>query len=148
MKTKCLAVTAAAFAAAGMIVGMLTHAMMLNFGTSGMTMAATHPMTFGLGCGGFLFALIFERMYKLSDSKLARPAYFIYIIGVALTVIMLFVRGYAQMSGAVLTSGEDAAISGIAGIGHTVLAVGMVLFFIILIKRSFASHEDKKDDAE
>ena len=61
---------------------------------------------------------------------------------------MLFVRGYAQMSGAVLTSGEDAAISGIAGIGHTVLAVGMVLFFIMLIKRAFASHENKKDDAE
>lgn len=135
MKAKILAITAAVFALLGMIVGIVYHGAMLSFGfKGGSAMAATHPMTFALGCGGFLLALIFEKFYTLSRSKLSRPAYFIYIVGVVLTVVMLIVRGYAQMSGAVLTDGQDAMISGIAGIGHTIVAAGMALFFIMLIK--------------
>ena len=60
MKTKCLAFTAAVFAALGMIVGIVYHGMMLSTGTGGTAMAATHPMTFALGCGGFLIALVLE----------------------------------------------------------------------------------------
>ena len=135
MKAKVLVISAAAFAALGMAVGIIYHGAMLSFGFSGgSAMAATHPMTFALGCGGFLFALIFEKFYSLSKSKLSKPAYFIYIVGVVLTVVMLFVRGYMQISGAALTDGQDGMISGIAGIGHTIVAAGMVLFFIMLIK--------------
>lgn len=148
MKTKCLAFTAAVFAALGMIVGIVYHGMMLSTGTGGTAMAATHPMTFALGCGGFLIALVLEKLFAVSESKLAKPAYFVYIVGVAMTVIMLIVRGYFQMSGTELTSGADAAISGIAGIGHTVLAVGMALFFVALFRRIFAAEKSSDKGAE
>ena len=148
MKTKCLAFTAAVFAALGMIVGIVYHGMMLSTGTGGTAMAATHPMTFALGCGGFLIAFVPEKLFAVSESKLAKPAYFVYIVGVAMTVIMLIVRGYFQMSGTELTSGADAAISGIAGIGHTVLAVGMALFFVALFRRIFAAEKPSDKGAE
>ena len=148
MKTKCLAFTAAVFAALGMIVGIVYQGMMLSTGTGGTAMAATHPMTFALGCGGSLIALVLEKLFAVSESKLAKPAYFVYIVGVAMTVIMLIVRGYFQMSGTELTSGADAAISGIAGIGHTVLAVGMALFFVALFRRIFAAEKPSDKGAE
>ena len=148
MKTKCLAFTAAVFAALGMIVGIVYHGMMLSTGTGGTAMAATHPMTFALGCGGFLNALVLEKLFAVSESKLAKPAYFVYIVGVAMTVIMLIVRGYFQMSGTELTSGADAAISGIARVGHTVLAVGMALFFVALSRRIFAAEKPSDKGAE
>ena len=144
MKIKGLVITAAVFAAAGLTVGIVYHGMTLSFGVGGSAMAATHPMTFALGCGGFLLAAIFEKLFALSESKLARPAYFVYLIGVAATVVMLVVRGCAQMSGADLSSGADSAISGCAGIAHTVVAVGMVLFFVMLIKRSVRSGREKE----
>ena len=65
-----------------------------------------------------------------------------------MTVIMLIVRGYFQMSGTELTSGADAAISGIAGIGHTVLAVGMALFFVALFRRIFAAEKPSDKGSE
>ncbi len=138
MKVRGLVITAAVFAALGLIVGMVYHAMILSFGTGGSAMAATHPMTLALGCGGFLLAAILEKLFALSGSKLAKPAYIIYLVGTAFTVVMLIVRGYAQMSGATLSDGADAAISGFAGIAHAVLAAGMVLFFIMLIRKLVA----------
>ena len=146
MKIKGLMITAAVFAALGLIVGMIYHGMMMSFGTGGSAMAATHPMTLALGCGGFLVAAIFEKFFSLSSSKLSKPAYIIYTVGVVFTVIMLIVRGYAQMSGAALSDGADAAISGLAGIAHAVLAAGMVLFFIMLI-RSVCATCGKDGDA-
>lgn len=51
--------------------------------------------------------------------------------GLALTVAMLVVHGTQTVLG-VETS---PAISGIAGLGHIVLTVGLILFFINLGKR-------------
>ena len=144
MKIKVLAITAAVFAVLGLIVGIVYHGMALSFGTGGTAMAATHPMTFALGCGGFLIAAVFEKLFSLSESKLSKPTYFIYIAGTVFTVAMLIVRGYIRMSGNDISDGADAAISGIAGIAHAVLAAGMVLFFIMLI-RSLCK-KDKSDN--
>lgn len=144
MKIRSLVITAAVFAALGMIVGMIYHGMMLSFGRAGGTMAATHPMTFVLGCGAFLIAAILEKLFRLSDSKLSIPTYVVYVVGVALTVLMLIIRGYVQISGAVISDGADAAISGAAGIAHTVLAVGMVMYFVMLIRRIVRSEKGEK----
>lgn len=151
MKIRSLVITAAVFAALGMIVGMIYHGMMLSFGRAGGYMAATHPMTFVLGCGAFLIAAILEKLFKLSDSKLSVPTYVVYVVGVVFTVLMLIIRGYVQVSGAVISDGADAAISGAAGIAHTVIAVGMVMYFVMLIRRIVRSEKGEKptgDSAE
>ena len=43
---------------------------------------------------------------------------------------MLAVRGVVQVLGSPLSSGLDAAISGIAGIGHILLGVSLVLVLL------------------
>ena len=45
---------------------------------------------------------------------------------------MLAVRGVLQVLGTPLSAGADAAISGIAGIGHILLGAGLVLLVLAL----------------
>ena len=48
---------------------------------------------------------------------------------------MVVVRGVTQVLGSPLTSGMDAAISGMAGIGHILLGISLVLL-LLQIRRS------------
>ena len=57
-----------------------------------------------------------------------------YNIGVPLTAVMLVVRGIAQVLNVSLSSAANASISGIAGIGHILTGVGLVLLLISLKK--------------
>ena len=58
----------------------------------------------------------------------------IYNIGVPLTAVMMLVRGVTQVFGLSLSSALSASISGIAGIGHILTGVGIVLLLISLKK--------------
>ncbi len=62
----------------------------------------------------------------------------VYHAGLNLTVLMLAVRGVTQVLVPELSSGMSAAVSGIAGIGHILLGVSMVLL-LIQIKRSVSA---------
>lgn len=59
-------------------------------------------------------------------------------MGLNLTAVMFLVRGVAQVRMPALSAGMDAAISGIAGIGHMLLGASMVLL-LIQIRRSVAA---------
>ena len=50
------------------------------------------------------------------------------------TAVMLAVRGAAQVLALPLSHGMDAAISGVAGLGHICLGAGLVVFFLSLKK--------------
>lgn len=54
----------------------------------------------------------------------------IYHIGLNLTVVMLVVRGVTQVMGTNLSKGADAAISGMAGVGHILLGVSLALLLL------------------
>lgn len=56
--------------------------------------------------------------------------------GLIFTVSMLIARGVLQVLGAPLSSGMDAAISGLAGLGHIVLSIGLVSIMVALRKSS------------
>ena len=64
----------------------------------------------------------------------------VYHIGLNLTAVMLVVRGVTQVMGADLSKGVDAAISGMAGIGHILLGVSLVLL-LLQIKRSVSAFQ-------
>ena len=66
--------------------------------------------------------------------KSFRVFMWIYNIGVPLTAVMMLVRGVTQVLGLSLSSALSASISGIAGIGHTLTGVGIVLLLISLKK--------------
>lgn len=58
----------------------------------------------------------------------------VYNIGLAVTVVMMVVRGIAQVLNISLSSAANASISGIAGIGHMLTGVGIILFLVSLKK--------------
>lgn len=63
----------------------------------------------------------------------------IYHIGLNLTAVMLVVRGVTQVVGTNLSRDADAAISGMAGIGHILLGVSLVLLLLQIRRRVSAS---------
>ncbi|MGE9964719.1 DUF2871 family protein [Bariatricus sp. HCP28S3_E4] len=71
---------------------------------------------------------------ELQKVKSFRVFMWIYNIGVPLTAVMMLVRGVTQVLGLSLSSALSASISGIAGIGHILTGVGIVLLLISLKK--------------
>lgn len=61
-----------------------------------------------------------------------------YHVGLNLTAVMFLVRGVTRALGTALSSGMDAAISGVAGIGHILLGVSLVLL-LLQVKRALPS---------
>lgn len=52
-------------------------------------------------------------------------------------VAMFYVRGILQVLGTNLGSGADLAVSGVAGIGHIIMATGIVILFVSLLKADY-----------
>lgn len=102
--------------------------------TAKTTLSVIHTHYFLMGMVFFLLLLILEKNFSFSNTKTGQILA-IYHSGLNLTVIMLVVRGITQVLGTTLSSGMDAAISGMAGIGHILLGVSLILL-LLQIKRS------------
>lgn len=102
--------------------------------TAKTTLSVVHTHYFLLGMVFFLLLLVLEKSLSFTGAKTGRVL-LTYHIGLNLTAVMLVARGMAQVMGAELSRGADAAISGIAGIGHILLGVSLVLL-LLQIKRS------------
>ena len=85
----------------------------------------------------FLLLLLLEKNFSFSAPK-TNWLLIVYQFGLNLTAVMFVVRGITQVLGTALSSGMSAAISGIAGIGHILLGVSLVLI-LIQIKRSITN---------
>lgn len=103
------------------------------------TLAFVHTHYFALGMIVFLLLVLLENALHITDAKLGR-AVAAYHIGLNATAAMLVVRGIPQVLGIELTHGMDAAISGIAGLGHIVLGVSIVLI-LLGVKRAVSRVE-------
>ena len=97
-------------------------------------LGVVHTHYFLLGMVFFLLLLLLEKNFSFTDAKTCKILA-VYHIGLNLTAVMLMVRGVTQVPGTALSSGMSAAISGIAGIGHILLGVSLVLV-LVQIKRS------------
>ncbi|MDH6679258.1 small-conductance mechanosensitive channel [Rhodococcus sp. LBL1] len=91
-------------------------------------LATVHTHLLVLGVVFLLVVLALEKLFTLSASPLYRWFTITFHAGLILTVAMLTVHGTMQ----VLGKGDSPAISGIAGIGHILLTVAFVLFFLAL----------------
>jgi hypothetical protein len=89
-------------------------------------LAHTHLLT--LGFIVLLIVLALEKLFTLSRSKLFGWFFWIYNAGVVLTSAMLIWHGSLTVLGQESTK----MISGIAGLGHILLTVAMVLLFVAL----------------
>lgn len=107
-------------------------------GFSGKTaLGVVHTHYFMLGMVFFLLLLLLEKNFSFTGAAAARALIF-YHIGLNLTAVMFLVRGISQVLDVALSSGMNAAISGIAGIGHILLGVSLVLL-LVQIKHSIVS---------
>ena len=82
----------------------------------------------------FLLLLLLEKSFAFTTAKTGK-AILTYQVGLNITAVMMVVRGVAQVLGTEFSKGTNAAISGIAGIGHILLGVSMVLV-LLQLKRS------------
>lgn len=104
------------------------------------TLGVVHTHYFLLGMVFFLLLLMLEKNFSFTGAKTGRVL-IVYQVGLNLTVVMFVVRGITQVLGTALSSGISAAISGIAGIGHILLGVSLVLL-LLQVKRSVADAEN------
>ena len=93
-----------------------------------------HTHLFLLGMIVFLVIALYSEKHGLEKQKTFRVFMWVYNIGVPLTAVMLTVRGIFQVNSTELSSAADAAISGIAGIGHILTGIGIILLIISLKK--------------
>lgn len=98
------------------------------------TLSVVHTHYFLLGMIFFLLLLLLEKSFSFTGAKTGKIL-IAYHIGLNLTAVMLLVRGVTQVLAPSLSSGMSAAISGMAGIGHILTGVNMVLL-LMQIRRS------------
>lgn len=101
------------------------------------TLGVVHTHYFLLGMVFFLLLLLLEKNFSFTGEKTGRILA-VYHVGLNLTAVMFVVRGVTQVLGTTLSSGMSAAISGVAGIGHVLLGISLVLL-LMQIKRSVAA---------
>lgn len=102
-------------------------------GFEGRTMLAfVHPHLLALGALLLLIAALFAKGLPLEGSKHYKRFLLLHTIGLPLTSALMLARGVLQVLGTPLSNGLDAAISGIAGLGHLVLGSALVYFFLAL----------------
>lgn len=105
------------------------------------TWSLTHTHFFVLGMLFFLLVLLLEKNFYLTKDRKFKIFYVTYNIGLIITGLMLWIRGILDITKNI-TITYDKIVSGISGIGHLLLGVGIILFFAILQKQ--IKYEKKK----
>ena len=93
-----------------------------------------HTHLFLLGMLVFLLVALFAGRLELEKQKGFALFMKLYNVGVPLTAVMMLVRGVTQVLALPLSRGASAAISGVAGVGHILTGVGLVLLLLSLRK--------------
>ena len=91
-----------------------------------------HPHYMVLGVFFFLGLMALDRLFNIGDRM--GKVLIGYHFGLNLTAVMMLVRGITQVLAIALPAGADAAISGIAGLGHIILGVSLVVMLFKLRK--------------
>lgn len=107
-----------------------------NSFTAKTSLGVVHTHYFLLGMVVFLLLLLLEKNFSFTGAKTKRLL-LTYHIGLNLTAVMLVVRGVTQVLGVALSSSMSAVISSIAGIGHILLGVSLLLL-LLQVKRSMS----------
>lgn len=98
------------------------------------TLSVVHTHYFVLGMLFFLILMILEKNFHFTDKKTDRTLIF-YHIGLNMTAIMLAIRGILQVLNTEMSGGLNAAISGIAGLGHIILGVSVIVLLFSIKKK-------------
>ena len=93
-----------------------------------------HVHLFVMGMIVFLIVALFAENRELKKYKTFCIFLWLYNIGLPITAVMMVIRGITQVLNISLSKAVNASISGIAGIGHILTGVGIILLLISLKK--------------
>lgn len=107
----------------------------INDFTGRTVLGGLHTHVLVLGTFFLLILLLLEKLFELTKNKRFNTFFITYNIGLLLTVIMMAVRGIVEVLNLELSAMVNSSISGMAGIGHIIMAIAYILFFLILLNR-------------
>lgn len=123
------------YAIAGLLGGVFYSEFTKFSGFSGVTvLGKVHTHLLLLGMIMFMLVALFAKDSNLEKQKTFSTFMIVYNIGVILTATMMVVRGVLQVREVALSTGLNASISGVSGIGHILVAIGLFLLFHSLKK--------------
>lgn len=123
------------YAVLAMIVGVFYREFTKFNGFTGKTtLAVGHVHLFALGTILIMVIGLYCAKTSLEKEKQFILFWRLYKFALPFMVIMFMVRGVLQVLGVELSKGANAAISGIAGISHILMAVSLILLFLALRK--------------
>lgn len=126
------------YAILAMIAGVFYREFTKFIGFQGVTaLAKVHGHLFMLGMFMFLLIAVFVKLGPLDKQRHFKTFMCTYNSGVLIASIMLLVRGVTQVLYLNLSRSCDLIISGLAGVGHILLAVGLLLL-LTMLKKTFA----------
>lgn len=94
------------------------------------SLSVMHTHYFVLGMFFFLMLMVIEKSLAFSDKRTGLFAV-LYQVGLNITGAALLARGIFQVTVQDLSRGLDASVSGVAGIGHIIMGVSLI---VILVK--------------
>ena len=106
-----------------------------NHFTGQTSLSFLHTHYFMLGMFFFLALMLAEKVFSFSDRSTG-TLLAVYQLVLNITGIGFLARGLIQIQGSPLSRGLDASISGVAGIGHILLGVCIVLLLLKIRKRA------------
>lgn len=120
--------SALVYAVLAMVSGVFYREFTKFIGFTGKTnLAVMHTHYFLLGMFAFLIFALLERNGLFPHRKNTHVIVAVYHVGLNITALGFLMRGLNQVWGTRLTTAMDASISGIAGIGHILFGVSLIL---------------------
>ena len=98
-----------------------------NFYDGDTSLSVMHTHYFILGMVFFLVLMMIEKNFGISSQSKTGLFVITYQAGLNITGLSFLARGITQVLQSDLSKGMDASLSGIAGIGHIVMSVSMLL---------------------
>ena len=124
------------YAIAAMVFGVFYREFMKFSHFSGQTnLSFLHTHYFMLGMFFFLVLMLAEKAFSFSGRNTGKLLA-AYQFGLNITGLGFLMRGLTQVWGPELSRGLDASISGIAGIGHILMGISIILLLLKIKKRA------------
>lgn len=106
-----------------------------NHFTGKTNLSVMHTHYFLLGMFFFLFLMLLEQNFGFSSQPNTGKLLVTYQLGLNITALGFLMKGLTQVWGTALSRTMDASISGIAGIGHILMGVSLILLLLKIKKQ-------------
>lgn len=132
------------YAIAAMVCGVFYREFTKWNGFTGKTsLAVAHLHFFVMGTIMMLIIGMIATHSNLEQHKMYKPTMILYNVALPYMVVMFIVRGILQTLQTPVSAGADAAISGLAGVGHAAFGTAIVLLFVMLLKTNMYTNKQQ-----